>query len=137
MLLKFQVICCCNIGMQKDYSCVAQHLKMKRGPAPVAQWLSTACSTSAAWVRFPGTDIHHSVSSHAVPVACILNKKIGPRLAWMLAQSKSSSAQGNKKFILKSLGKITYFQNQTESQIGIQNQKGLYSKQKQYQKFNE
>ena len=38
------------------------------GPAPVVQWLSMACSTSAAQVRFPITS---SVSGHAEVAAHI------------------------------------------------------------------
>ena len=54
--------------------------KTRRQPAPVAWWLSSAHSTSAAWVQFPGTDLCHSfVSNHAVAAAHI--QKENRRLA--------------------------------------------------------
>ena len=54
-------------------------------------WLSSGCSTLVAWVLLPGTDLHCSVSSHAVLAAHILKDR--GRLAWMLAQGKSSLAK--------------------------------------------
>ena len=56
------------------------------GASPVAQWLSSACSTSAVWVRGFGS----LLVSHTVAVTHIQNRG---RLTQMLAQGKSSSAK--------------------------------------------
>ena len=46
------------------------------GPALVAWWLSSAHSTSVAWVQILGADLRHlSVSSHAVAAAHVKKKK--------------------------------------------------------------
>ena len=64
------------------------------GPALVAYWLSSACSALVALVRFPGVDLHCSVSCHAVLVTHVLENR--ERLAWMLARGKSSSLKKEK-----------------------------------------
>ena len=65
------------------------------GPAPVAQWLSLACSAMVAWVWFPGTDLHHSsVSGHVVVVAHMQNRR---RLEADDSSGKSSSIRKKKK----------------------------------------
>lgn len=46
--------------------------KQKTGPAPVASWLSLACSALMAQVQFLGMDLRHpSISGHAVVAAHI------------------------------------------------------------------
>ena len=61
----------------------------------MTQQLSLSHSALAAWVQFPGMDLHHlSVSDHAV-VAAHLQKEHDWQ--WMLAQGESSS--GKKKRI--------------------------------------
>ena len=66
------------------YSEGLYQLKKGLGPAPVASWLSLVYSTAAAWVRFPGTDLHHlSVSGPAVAAPRIQKEE---RWQWMLAQ---------------------------------------------------
>ena len=55
------------------------------------------CSALAAWVQFPGTDLHNpSVGGHAVTTAHIQKEEDGQQ---MLAQGESSSAKNKNKKI--------------------------------------
>ena len=69
-------------------------LQRASGPAPAAQRLSSACSASLARLQFLDTDLHCSISGHAILVAHILKNR--ERLAQILVQSESSSAKQYK-----------------------------------------
>ena len=61
----------------------------------MAEWLSSACSTSAAWVRFLGMDLHHSsVSGQALEATHVQKEEDWQQ---MLAQNESSSEEKKKK----------------------------------------
>ena len=78
------------------FHCSLTDWKFLSWPTPVAYWLSSAHFASAAQVRFPGANLHHSVSDHAV-VAAHMQKE--EDWQWMLAQRKSSST-ATKKIIV-------------------------------------
>ena len=70
-------------------------LKISLRPAWVAQWLRLTRSASAAWVQFPGADLHHSsVSGHAVAATHIQKEEDWQEI---LAQGESSSAKSKKQ----------------------------------------